>query len=316
LAYRFGGKQKLLAFGAYPLISLAEARQKRDAAKRLLASGIDPAQQAKLDKIHRRTSSANTFNSVADEFLLKVEREGRAAATLAGESFVTGCQRVMETLEGAISQAKKIADGEAGNLVIGYTDTAMSGELSEIIKSFRSANPQIHIHLRQAYTLEQIRMLEDGQIDIGFLTGPTKVDHFHGIDVQRDRFVAIFPRDHELASRSKISLADLATYPFVLGDLVNWSVYHEQLFSLCDRAGFRPNIVQTAPDSRGIIGLVSCGMGVSVQTECLTKAGDDRVVFKFLSDCEEYLTTQAAWNVKFDHPCKIRFIRHIENYQI
>ncbi|TGW04614.1 DUF4102 domain-containing protein, partial [Mesorhizobium sp. M2D.F.Ca.ET.145.01.1.1] len=43
LAYRFGGKQKLLALGSYPLISLAEAREARDTAKRLLLRGIDPA---------------------------------------------------------------------------------------------------------------------------------------------------------------------------------------------------------------------------------------------------------------------------------
>lgn len=43
-AYRFGGKQKLLAIGAYPVISLADARQVRDDAKRTLALGGDPSQ--------------------------------------------------------------------------------------------------------------------------------------------------------------------------------------------------------------------------------------------------------------------------------
>jgi len=44
LAYRFAGKQKLLAFGVYPTISLADARQGRDDAKRLLAAGVDPSE--------------------------------------------------------------------------------------------------------------------------------------------------------------------------------------------------------------------------------------------------------------------------------
>jgi hypothetical protein len=42
LAYRFGGKQKLLSFGVYPDVSLKEARLKREAAKELLRDGIDP----------------------------------------------------------------------------------------------------------------------------------------------------------------------------------------------------------------------------------------------------------------------------------
>jgi hypothetical protein len=50
LAYRFDGKQKLLALGSYPLVSLAEARQARDDAKRLLIAGTDPGQERSLRK--------------------------------------------------------------------------------------------------------------------------------------------------------------------------------------------------------------------------------------------------------------------------
>jgi len=93
LAYRFGGKQKTLALGAYPIISLSDARQKRDGAKKLLSSGIDPSQQAKLDKIEKQASSADTFNSIADEFLLKVEREGRAGATMTKKRWLLSLAR-------------------------------------------------------------------------------------------------------------------------------------------------------------------------------------------------------------------------------
>ncbi len=55
MAYRTNGKQKLLSFGAYPAIGLANAREKRDAAKQLLATDIDPAIQTKLEKIARET---------------------------------------------------------------------------------------------------------------------------------------------------------------------------------------------------------------------------------------------------------------------
>jgi hypothetical protein len=61
MAYRFNGSQKLLSFGAYPAIGLSEARQKREAAKKLLASDIDPAFQSKQDKIARQTERQNTF---------------------------------------------------------------------------------------------------------------------------------------------------------------------------------------------------------------------------------------------------------------
>lgn len=89
-AYRFGGKQKTLAFGAYPAVSLADARKKRDEAKRLLARAVDPAQQAKIEKTNRLVASTNTFGAIADEFVAKAEREGKADATLTKKRWLLG----------------------------------------------------------------------------------------------------------------------------------------------------------------------------------------------------------------------------------
>ena len=79
LAYRFAGKQKTLALGVYPAISLEEARRRRDEAKNLLARSIDPSVQRKVDKQAGKDSS---FRAVAEEVIAKLERERRAQATL------------------------------------------------------------------------------------------------------------------------------------------------------------------------------------------------------------------------------------------
>lgn len=81
-AYRYDGKQKLLAIGAYPAISLASARSKRDDARKLLAEGKDPSAQKKLDKAAKLTSNANTFNALADDYLAKMKRNHRAETTI------------------------------------------------------------------------------------------------------------------------------------------------------------------------------------------------------------------------------------------
>ena len=80
LAYRFGGKQKTLAIGAYPTFTLKAARDKREEAKRLLANGVDPSTQRRLEK--QITTTGNTFRAVAEEVLAKLEKEGRADVTL------------------------------------------------------------------------------------------------------------------------------------------------------------------------------------------------------------------------------------------
>ena len=82
LAYRFDGRQKLLATGVYPATGLREAREARDEAKRLLADGKDPSIAKRLAKAARVTASANTFDAIARELLGKKRREAKAEGTL------------------------------------------------------------------------------------------------------------------------------------------------------------------------------------------------------------------------------------------
>ena len=65
--YRFDDKEKLLAFGTYPEISLAEAREKREAARKLVANGIDPGEIRKAEK-EAKAQPDNTFEIVAREW--------------------------------------------------------------------------------------------------------------------------------------------------------------------------------------------------------------------------------------------------------
>jgi hypothetical protein len=68
LAYRFAGKQKTLALGVYPDVSLVTARKRREDAKEKIALGVDPSHTRKLDKLAARAASANNFEAVAREW--------------------------------------------------------------------------------------------------------------------------------------------------------------------------------------------------------------------------------------------------------
>ena len=64
----FGGKQKTLALGIYPTVSLADARAARDEAKRQLAEGTDPSQARKKGKLAAKLLAENTFEALAREW--------------------------------------------------------------------------------------------------------------------------------------------------------------------------------------------------------------------------------------------------------
>ncbi|MDO8250444.1 MAG: Arm DNA-binding domain-containing protein [Rhodoferax sp.] len=80
MSYRFDGKQKTLALGVYPSVSLAEARARRDRARKLLAHDTDPGTAKREEKQAKATAAANTFEAVAAQWLLATSTN-RAAIT-------------------------------------------------------------------------------------------------------------------------------------------------------------------------------------------------------------------------------------------
>lgn len=81
--YRFAGKESRLALGAYPQVSLKDARSRRDAEKAKLNAGIDPGMERKKAKMMANINASNTFASVAREYIeTKMVGEERAEATV------------------------------------------------------------------------------------------------------------------------------------------------------------------------------------------------------------------------------------------
>jgi integrase len=81
--YSFLEKEKRLSLGAYPEISLAQARKKRDLCRQQLDEGIDPSAERKRAQLIAKLSTANTFKAVADEYIdTKLRQEGKAQVTI------------------------------------------------------------------------------------------------------------------------------------------------------------------------------------------------------------------------------------------
>lgn len=80
-AYKYAGKQKVLAIGPYPLVTLEQARAAAARARRDLAEGKDPAALKKAEK-EAIAARAVTFRIIADEYVARLRKEGRAANTV------------------------------------------------------------------------------------------------------------------------------------------------------------------------------------------------------------------------------------------
>lgn len=90
LKYRIDGKEKKLALGSYPEVSLKEARTRRDTARTSAEAGTDPAAAKREARIARQFALGNTFGAIADEYIRKLEAEQRAAITISKTRWLLG----------------------------------------------------------------------------------------------------------------------------------------------------------------------------------------------------------------------------------
>lgn len=104
------GKEKLLSLGAYPAVGLKEAREKRVAAKTLLAKGGDPGVEKKKAAVVAALSAEATFSAVANELIEKRETEGLKDITTIKAKWL------LSLLETGI-ESRPLADIEAFELI-------------------------------------------------------------------------------------------------------------------------------------------------------------------------------------------------------
>ncbi|WVX47916.1 hypothetical protein ROLI_009900 [Roseobacter fucihabitans] len=107
--------------------------------------------------------------------------------------------------------------------------------------------------------------------------------------------MVLLPRAHPLSMRAVIPVSALKDTPFVTGSVDRWVVFHRHLNRLCRQAGFEPNVVQTGPDTLSIIGLVACGMGVTIQADNAQVRADLRIVTRPIMEAHDPVITHAVW---------------------
>lgn len=82
LKYRIAGKEKKLSLGRYPDVALRDARERGAEARKLIAAGIDSSEKKRVNRLDATLKAATTIKAVAEEYIGKSEREGRAAVTV------------------------------------------------------------------------------------------------------------------------------------------------------------------------------------------------------------------------------------------
>ncbi len=185
--------------------------------------------------------------------------------TPAGRQFLADSRQILSQVDDAVGRAARLHQGETGDLRIGFTSSApFITAVSDTLSSFRQRYPDVHIQTREINTREQIAPLNEGNLDLGLMRNTLLPDTLAWQVILREPLLAMIHRDHPLAAKVGVSLAELAREPFVFFDPHVGTGLYDDILGLLRRYNLTPSITQEVGEAMTIIGLVAAGLGVSI----------------------------------------------------
>ncbi len=208
----------------------------------------------------------------------------RVELTAAGAAFLRDARAMLAELDVAVATARRLETGQAGLLRVSFVGSALLSIVPGIVQRFRRGRPLVEIELRERSTVEQLRALSAGVVDVGLVRPPVDAgaDLFTEV-VMRERTVAAIPVGHPLAALRRVPLRRLAAEALVLFPREQAPGFHDLLTGRLAATGTSPQVVQYAPEMLTIIGLVAAGIGVSPVPASVARLGLDGVTYRPLS---------------------------------
>jgi DNA-binding transcriptional LysR family regulator len=215
-------------------------------------------------------------NELGCRLLARTRR--RVQLTPAGEAFLRDARAMLAELDAAVNTARRIDAGQTGRLRVNFVGSALLSIVPGAVQRFRAAHPSVEIELRERPTVEQLRAVAAGVVDVGLVRPPVdSLGELHAETVLRERTVAALPTDHPLARLRRVPVARLANEPLVLFPRAQAPGYHDLLVATIPGGG---EVVQYAPEMQTIIGLVAAGIGVALAPESVERLGLHGVTYR------------------------------------
>jgi DNA-binding transcriptional LysR family regulator len=245
----------------------------------------------------------------------------RVELTEAGRLFLVEARATLLQAERAVETARRAARGEVGTLRIGFTPSApFAPAFTRAVHAYRLALPDVHLSLSLSRSAPLTEALRIGGIDVALIRPAAAAplsDEIASMPVLRDRLMLALPAQHRLAKRkAAVPLEALAEEPFVLRPRGPGAAFYEQVYELCGRAGFAPQLAQEAHEAPTILGLVAVGVGLSILPACFRAIQFPDVAWRDIAvDAEAVSTLLLVYNRKAAAtPQRSRFIELVRQF--
>jgi DNA-binding transcriptional LysR family regulator len=198
--------------------------------------------------------------------------------TAAGEVLLDRARRTLSNVREDLEEARSLGRGESGFLKVGFIGSSMLTALPSMLGEYRRKYPSVQLQLHEAHTAMVMQSIMRSDWDVGILRdgGPCQ-----GLEVRTlfsEPFLAVVPASHPLAAYKEISAAKLRDEPFVFFPAGAGTRAFEKPVSICEQHGFRPRIVQEAPQWLTLLRLVGAGFGVTIAPSCVRQVADPDTV--------------------------------------
>jgi DNA-binding transcriptional LysR family regulator len=168
---------------------------------------------------------------------------------------------------------------------VGFVGSTLYGMLPRIIRRFRQTHPDVEVTLHEMSTMDQIKALKEGFIDVGF--GRIRHDDpsVRRVVLREERMIVALPVGHPLAeARPKLALQDLVAEPLIIFPRAPRPSFADQVLAAFHDRGLKPARLHEVRELQIALGLVAMGLGLSVVPASVYGLKRDDVTYKDLDD--------------------------------
>ncbi|HWJ35238.1 MAG TPA: LysR family transcriptional regulator [Steroidobacteraceae bacterium] len=219
--------------------------------------------------------------------VLFVRTRRRVSLTESGAMLRADARAILDRVEQSRAMIRDLEAGTIGQIRVAVTPaSSLLPFFPSLISAFRASHPRVRIVMKEMTSKDQIRGLQERDIDVGIMRNPPKKDvsDLSFVKLLSDPLVVAMDRRHPLNKRSSLKLADLRDEAFISYPRQSGIAIYEQVTALFAARGFAPNIVQEVQEVTTLIGLAATGFGVAVVPSGLTHIRVPNIVYKRLAD--------------------------------
>lgn len=208
----------------------------------------------------------------------------RVDLTAAGAAFLPQAQAILDQLGSAAQLARRAAQGETGRVRLGYMGAAQAALLPRLWRALRAAHPDVQLEVSELCTPDQRQALLAGELDAGLMALPVWHDELLARPLARIPLLAALPREHQLATRTSLTLRALAQEEWLTCTPYATTLPPEQVQALCMAFGLVPRTRAVGGSEHAVVARVAAGVGVTLVPQTLVNPQQEGVTFIPLDD--------------------------------